>query len=86
MFKSLTIEADESVGDEEHEDDDNAPAEDLGHPSSVMEAISGILLILDPHHEKGQHGEKEEIPQAYPKHRIGLEPLPIRRPLEMIDP
>lgn len=84
--RNLTIEADDAVGDEEHEEDENTPAEDLGHPPAVVQLIAGVLLILDPGHQKRQDGEEQEVPEANAEHRIALEPLAIRSTVEVIDP
>lgn len=52
----------------------------------MVQSIAWILLILNPRHQKGQDRKEEEIPEADTKNGIRLEPLPIRRPMEMIDP
>ena len=52
----------------------------------MMQAVPGILLVLDPHHQHPQDREEQEISQANPKHCVGLEPLAVRRLVEVIDP
>lgn len=83
---SLTVEADDPVGHEEHEEDDDDPAEDLGHPSPVVDLVAGILLVLDAGHDGGEDGEEEEVAEAHPEHGVGLEPLAVRRLVEVVDP
>jgi hypothetical protein len=82
----LTIEADDTVGHEEHEEDDDNPAEDLCHPSSMVDLVAGVLLVLYPGHDDGEDGEEEEVAEADPEHRVGLEPLAVRRLVEVVNP
>ena len=82
----LTVEADDTVGDEEHEEDDDNPAEDLSHPPSVVDLVAGVLLVLYPGHDDGEDGEEEEVAEADPEHRVGLEPLAVGRLVEVVNP
>ena len=83
---SLTVEADDAVGDEEHEEDDDDPAEDLGHPAAVVDLVARVLLVLDAGHDGGEDGEEEEVAEADPEHGVRLEPLAVRRLVEVVDP
>jgi len=84
--RALTIEADDAIGHEEHEEDDDGPAEDLCHPSPVVDLVAGVLLVLYPGHDDGEDGEEEEVAEADPEHRVGLEPLAVRRLVEVVNP
>lgn len=82
----LTVEADNAIGNEEHKKHYDKPTNDLGHPTTVMQLVARILLILDPNHYNSQDRKEHEIPQANAEHSVGLEPLSIRRLVEVINP
>ncbi|KAJ4851019.1 hypothetical protein Tsubulata_024164 [Turnera subulata] len=71
---------------DQHKDDKKAPADDLDHPPSVVQAITRILLALNPDHHSGKASEEKEVTQANTQHRVRLEPLPVRRLVEVINP
>ena len=82
----ITVEAYDAVGHEEHEEDDDNPAEYLGHPSAMVYLVAGVLLVLDASHDDGEDGEEDEVAEANPKHGIGLEPLAVGRLVEVVNP
>lgn len=52
----------------------------------MVQTITRVILVLDTNHQNRQDGEEKKIPQAHPQNRISLEPLFIRRLVEVIDP
>uniref|UniRef100_A0A0A8XP65 Uncharacterized protein n=1 Tax=Arundo donax TaxID=35708 RepID=A0A0A8XP65_ARUDO len=51
-----------------------------------MDLIARVLLVLYAGHDDGEDGEEEEVAEADPEHRVGLEPLAVRRLVEMVNP
>jgi len=52
----------------------------------VVDLVTGVLLVLYPGHDDGEDGEEEEIAEADPEHRVGLEPLAVGSLVKVVNP
>lgn len=75
LRNKLTIDCNDDVWKEKHENDKQKPDHHLGNPSTMMPGIPSVILILHSNHYKGKCDEKQEIPQAHTKNCFYLIPL-----------
>lgn len=54
----LTIEANDSIGKKEHQYNQNAPANNFHHPTSMVQIVTRILLVLYTNHKNSKDSEK----------------------------
>lgn len=73
--KKLTIDCDDDVRKEKHENDKQKPDDHLGNPSTMVPSISSVISILHTNHYKGKYCKKQEIPHAHTKNCLYLIPF-----------
>ncbi len=84
LFQTISIS--NPVGYEEHEDDGDAPCDELCHPAAMMPWITIVPLILDTNHDESKHHKEQKVPKAYTQYCLCCKPFHARCLCECVDP